>query len=404
MFASLSLGLALMPFVVSKSFDVQVGGPNGTLLFDPPALSAAVGDMVVFHFNPKNHSVFQSSFQNPCGLKDGGFQSPFFPVAANSSVDTRPTYTVMVNDTDPIWVYCAQAANTAASHCGQGMVFAVNCPSDDSPNSLGNFKKEALAIGASLSAAALAASTTPSSGGYGGYGGSDGSPTLTAAYGGVTIPPAPSATLVTAEITLGSSSTWTTVYTSFVNSPAATPVAADGAVHTVVVGGTGKLFFDPDHVIANPRDQIVFQFQQKNHSVVQSSFVDPCRPLNALNATAPQGFNSGFHAVGANDTDFPTWTITVNDTTPIWAYCGQTNPTSHCGAGMVFAVNAMDNTTRNFAAFQSLAEQLNGTGSASASGSGAQPSQTGNTGGAFSLRVGGASVVMALIGVAASLL
>jgi plastocyanin len=398
MFSSLSLGLALLPFVLSKTFDVQVGGPNGTLEFSPPALSAAVGDTVVFHFNPKNHSVYQSSFDAPCSRKEGGFASPFMFVAANSSVDTRPTWSVTVNDTDPVWVYCAQAANTPASHCGQGMIFSINCPSDDSPNSLGNFKKEALAIGASLSAAAAAASATPSGGQDGG------SPTVTAAYGGVTIPPAPSASVVTAAITLDGSSIWTTVYTSFVNSPAATPVAADGAVHTVVVGGTGKLFFTPDHIVAAPRDQIVFQFQQKNHSVVQSSFADPCRPLNALNATAPQGFNSGYHPVGANDTDFPTWSITVNDTAPIWAYCGQTTPSSHCGAGMVFAVNAVDNSTRNFAAFQGVAEQLNGTGSASASGS--QPSQTDSTtGGALSLRVGGgASAVVALIAVAASLL
>ncbi|KAJ7235878.1 Cupredoxin [Mycena haematopus] len=392
MFAYLSLGLALLPFVVSTTYDVQVGGPNGTLVFTPPAISAAVGDQVIFHFNPKNHSVFQSSFADPCGLKDGGFASPFMPVAANSSVDSRPTFTVTVNDTNPIWVYCAQAANTAASHCGQGMVFAVNCPADNTANSLGNFTKAALAIGASLKAAAASASATPA--------GDSGSPTLTAAYGDVTLPPAPSATLVTAEITLDSSSIWTTVYTSFVNSPAATPVAVAGAVHTVVVGGTNKLFFDPDTVTANPRDQIVFQFQQKNHSVIQSSFADPCRPLNALNATAPQGFNSGFFPVGANDTDFPTYTITVNDTTPIWAYCGQKTPVSHCGAGMVFSVNAVDNSTRNFAAFQSVAEQLNGTGAAS--GSAAAPSQAG---GALSLRVGGgAGVVMALIAVAASLL
>jgi hypothetical protein len=70
--------------------------------------------------------------------------------------------------------------------------------------------------------------------------------------------------LVLIHIQLDGSSIWTTVYTSFVNSPAATPVAADGAVHTVVVGGTGKLFFTPDHIVAAPRDQIVFQFQQKN--------------------------------------------------------------------------------------------------------------------------------------------
>jgi len=392
MFAPLSLGLALLPFVVSTTIDVQVGGPNGTLVFSPPAVSANVGDQVVFHFNPKNHSVFQSSFADPCGLKDGGFASPFMPVAANSSVDTRPTFSVTVNDTaTPIWVSCMQGANTPASHCGQGMVFAINCPSDDSPNSLGNFQKAALAIGASLSAAAASASATPA--------GDSGSPTLTAAYGDVTLPPVPSATVVTAEITLDSSSIWTTVYTSFVNSPAATPVAAAGAVHTVVVGGTNKLFFDPDSVIANPRDQIVFQFQQKNHSVIQSSFADPCRPLNAGNASAPQGSNSGFFPVAANQTDeFPTYTVTVNDTAALWYYCGQTSPTSHCGAGMVFAVNAPDNSTRNFTAFQAVAEALNGTSAASAPASS-------QTGGALSLRVGGgAGVVMAIIAVAASLL
>ncbi|KAK7064117.1 hypothetical protein R3P38DRAFT_3382780 [Favolaschia claudopus] len=395
MFASLSLlGLALLPFVVSKTFDVQVGGPNGTLEFSPSALSANVGDQVIFHFNPKNHSVHQSSFADPCGQKEGGFASGFNFVAANSSVESRPTYTVTVNDTEPIWVYCSQLKNQPGSHCGAGMVFAINCPSDDSPNSLGNFKKAALAVGASLSAAALQASATPDAG-------SGGSPTLTAAYGDVTIPPQPSATVVTADITLGSS-TWQTIYTSFVNSPAATPAAAEGAVHTVVVGGTGKLFFTPDHIMAAPRDQVVFQFQQKNHTVTQSSFADPCRPLNALNATAPQGFKSGFKPVGANDTEFPTFTITVNDTAPIWAYCGQTNPTSHCGAGMVFAINAVDNGTRSFTAFQNVAEQLNGT----ASGSAGAPNQTGAPpNGALSLNIGGgASVVMALLAVAASLL
>jgi len=404
MFASFSLGLALLPFVVATVHDVQVGGPAGQLEYVPDALSAAVGDQVVFHFNPKNHTVSQSAFANPCGLKEGGFHSGFNPVAANSSVDSRPTFTVTVNDTDPVWIYCAQAAGLPTSHCGQGMVFAINCPADGSPNSFTNFKNAALAIGASLSAAAASA-TAAATGGYG-YGGAPAaSPTLTAAYGDVTIPPAPSATLVTAEITLNPSSTWTTVYTSFENSPAATPVAAEGAVHTVVVGGTGKLFFDPDHIVAAPRDTVVFQFQQKNHSVVQSAFADPCRPLNANNASAAPGFNSGFHPVAANETDFPTWNLTVNDTTPTWAYCAQIVPSSHCGAGMVFAINAVDNSTRNFTAFQSVAEQLNGTASAAASGSGASPSQTGSPSGALSLRVGSAaSVVFALIAIAASLL
>jgi plastocyanin len=406
MFASLSLGLAVMPFAFAAIHDVQVGGANGSLTYSPEALSAAPGDQVVFHFNPKNHTVSQSAFNNPCGLKDGGFHSGFMPVAANSSVDSRPTFTVLVNDTTPVWVYCAQAAGTAASHCGQGMVFAINCPTGDAPNSFDNFKKAALAIGASLSSSAAAASATDAA--PTGYGAPVASPTLTAAYGDptggvVTLPPAPSATLVTAAITLDSTSVWTTVYTSFANSPAATPAAAEGVVHTVIVGGTNKLFFDPDHIIAAPRDTVVFQFEQKNHSVVQSSFSDPCRKLNANNASAPAGFSSGFNfPVGANDTVFPTWNLTVNDTTPIWAYCGQTSPISHCGAGMVFAINAVDASPRNFSAFQAIAEQLNGTGT-TPSASGSAPSSP--TGAALSLRVGGgASVIFTVIAIVASLL
>lgn len=408
MFTSISLGLALLPFVVGKVWDVQVGGATPTdLVFSPEALSAAVGDQVVFHFNPKNHSVVQSAFDNPCGPKDGGFNSGYMFVAANTSADSRPTFTVTVNDTSPVWVYCSQAKNTPASHCGQGMVFSINCPSDDSPNSFGNFKKAALAVGASLSASAAAASATPAGGYGGGYGGSDASPTLTAAYGDVTLPPAPSQSVVTAEITLDSSSIWTTVYTSFADSPAPTPVSPEGAVHTVVVGGTGKLFFTPDHITANPRDTVVFQFQQKNHSVTQSSFADPCRRLNANNASAPLGFSSGFHPVDANQTDnFPTWNLTVNDTAPIWAYCGQTSPSSHCGAGMVFAINAVDSSPRNFTAYQAVAEKLNGTAAGAISSPSGTPSGgNDNTSGALSLRVGGgASVAFAFLAIAASLL
>ncbi|KAF7303311.1 hypothetical protein MKEN_01295200 [Mycena kentingensis (nom. inval.)] len=383
MFAFLALA-SLIVGASAKVHDVQVGGDDGKFVFVPEALSGAIGDQVVFHFNPKNHSVVQSAFDNPCGPKEGGARSEFFPVAANSSVDSRPTFTVTIDNLDPQWFYCAQAARTPASHCGAD---------DGAPNSFANFKKAALAIGASLSADAAAASATPTQ---------DAQPSLTGANGAaVTLPPVVDATLVTVPITMDSTSTWTTTYTSFLNSPAATPVAAEGAVHTVVVGGTGpKLLFDPDHILANPRDQVVFQFQVKNHSVVQSAFSSPCSPLNANNASAPQALRSGFRPVGANDTDFPTWTVTVNDTAPLWFYCEQT---AHCGSGMIFAINAVDNTTRNFAAFKALAQQLNGTGtSASAAPSG---SAAGDAGAASTIRpTGAAGVVLALVAIAASLL
>jgi plastocyanin len=387
LFATLSLGLVLLPFAAAQQVhDVQVGSTNGTsLTFTPEAISANPGDQVVFHFNPKNHSVTQSSFASPCGFKEGGFDSGFMPVAANAT-GSQPTYTITVNDTQPVWVYCAQAAGLPASHCGAGMVFAVNCGQDGSANSFTNFKNSALAIGASLSSSAAAASTAAPSG------------TATAAYGGYTIPPAPTASVVTQAVTLASS-TWTTVYSSYPGSPAPTPASLTGNVITVVVGGPGKLLFDPPRVSASPRDTIMFQFQQKNHSVVQSSFADPCRKLDANGTT---GFISDFFPVADNSTDFPTWNVTVNDTAPIWAYCRQQGPPDHCGAGMVFAVNSDESSQRNFAAFQNLAKELNGT-NATTSGSASTPSATGAASPSFQIS-GVASVIVAFGAIMASVL
>jgi len=386
----LSLGLALLPFVSATVYDVQVGGAGGKLEYSPEAISAKPGDQVVFHFNPKNHTVTQSSFADPCGRKDGGFDSGFMPVPANQT-DNLPTYTITVNDTQPVWVYCRQAAKTPASHCGQGMVFAVNCGLDGAPNSFTNFKQSALAVGASL----VAAASSSSAGGYG-YGAPAATPWPTAAYGGYTIPPAPEVTPVTQTITLGDS-VWTTTYNSYPGSPAPTPAAAGGQVHTVVVGGP-NLTFDPPFVAAQPRDTVVFEFHQKNHSVTQSSFADPCRKLNASGVT---GFDSDFTPVADNVTsNFPTWSIVVNDTAPIWAYCRQKTPKSHCGSGMVFAINPVQTSDRNFTAFQNVAEAINGTAAAAnAPGptSAPAPTATGPAGsGAAALHVGSVGLAVAV--------
>jgi hypothetical protein len=78
--------------------------------------------------------------------------------------------------------------------------------------------------------------------------------------------------------------------------------------------------------------------------------------------------------VSANATTFPTFTIQVNDTAPIWVYCRQTG---HCGQGMVFAANADECSPQSFEAFQALAIQLNGTKSSSS----CAPSASGKYGG-----------------------
>ncbi|ODQ54803.1 Cupredoxin [Saitoella complicata NRRL Y-17804] len=101
---------------------VEVG--KGGLTFNPPQLQAAVGDMVQFQFWPKNHSVAQAAFANPCAPIPAAagvaqFWSGFMPVSNSST--SIPTYTILVNSTTPLWFYCSQG-----DHCQSGMVGVIN--------------------------------------------------------------------------------------------------------------------------------------------------------------------------------------------------------------------------------------------------------------------------------------
>jgi hypothetical protein len=95
--------------------------------------------------------------------------------------------------------------------------------------------------------------------------------------------------------------------------------------------------------------------------------------------------------VATNATTFPTYTVQVNDTSPIWAYCRQTG---HCGEGMVFAANAVETSPNSFEAFQARAEQINGTSSNSTSSS-----ATGSRNGAGAVRLSGTGIVVGLAAV-----
>ncbi|KAG8906686.1 hypothetical protein FRC01_007929 [Tulasnella sp. 417] len=103
-----------------KTHDVIVGGAAG-LVYTPNQVHAQVGDRVKFHFQFKNHTVTQSSFEYPCDPLKGGFDSGFKPVAMDAK--KSPTFTIKVKDEHPIWVHCEQV-----DHCPSGMVFAVNAP------------------------------------------------------------------------------------------------------------------------------------------------------------------------------------------------------------------------------------------------------------------------------------
>lgn len=106
---------------------VQVSDNGGDLRFFPDNIKAAAGSMVQFQFHPKNHSVVQSAFNEPCtpihdtNASIAGFKSGYMPVAAGAT--TLPVFTLMVNDTKPIWFYCSQKP-----HCQKGMVGVINAP------------------------------------------------------------------------------------------------------------------------------------------------------------------------------------------------------------------------------------------------------------------------------------
>jgi plastocyanin len=181
---------------------------------------------------------------------------------------------------------------------------------------------------------------------------------------------------------------------------AATPTATSvpsSTDHTIIVGGTGVIAFNPSNITAQVGDTITFQFQQKNHTATASSFAAPCRDLFSTSGQA--GFDSGFMPVADGATTFPTYTVQVNDTNPIWAFCRQAN---HCGQGMVFSANAVESGPKNFGAFQALAEQLNGTSSTSSSST--SPYSTPSSSAGWRPAVGTFSMVVILISSAAGFL
>ncbi|THH10005.1 hypothetical protein EW145_g1624 [Phellinidium pouzarii] len=349
------LSLAAIP-ARAAVFNVTVGGP-GILRYNPEFVNAEPGDEILFTFMQKNHTVTQSTFAEPCSFAPGGFDTGFQPVADNVT-EGFPTQTLTISDTSPIWVYCRQTG-----HCQQGMVFAVNPGSN-----FAAFQAAANASGTSTTSAAGSATSTVSD---------------IASISVVT---------VTATVTASGGDVVTTTYGSYPGS--AEPTNAGPTDHKIEVGGTNLLTYNPSNITAQPGDTVTFTFNVKNHTATQSNFAEPCRPFADTAATPGQvGFDSGFMAVSANATTFPTFTVTVNDTKPIWVYCRQTG---HCGQGMVFSVNAIESGPNNFAAFQALAMQQNGT-SASASST-ASGSTSSSASGAMSFAHVDASILLGVVG------
>ena len=86
--------------------------------FLPEKITAEPGSMVQFQFWTGNHTVTQSNFDNPCqpitqnanGTAVEAIKSGFQPAEESAPLGMIPVYTVMINDTSPLWFYCAQTA------------------------------------------------------------------------------------------------------------------------------------------------------------------------------------------------------------------------------------------------------------------------------------------------------
>jgi len=155
--AIVSVLLGLAACVWAETITVEVAN-GGQLTFTPESVTAQQGDVIAFQFLTGNHTVTQSSFDNPCtrlSTPTLGIDSDYQPVPANAS--TIPQWSFTVNNASaPLWFYCKQAGG---GHCKAGMVFAVNPTADKTFDA---FKSKATGATSSSSTGSSSTASIPS--------------------------------------------------------------------------------------------------------------------------------------------------------------------------------------------------------------------------------------------------
>ncbi|KAJ4290901.1 hypothetical protein N0V90_010097 [Kalmusia sp. IMI 367209] len=113
---------------------------NNGLHFEPENVVAEIGDLIEFHFLPKNHTVVQSSFDKPCEpLADGSGIFSGFNFATKEG-EAANVFTFTVQNKEPFWYYCSQ---TVGTHCQKGMSGVIN-QNFDSDKTLAAYKAKAV--------------------------------------------------------------------------------------------------------------------------------------------------------------------------------------------------------------------------------------------------------------------
>ncbi|KAL4951693.1 hypothetical protein BDW69DRAFT_196267 [Aspergillus filifer] len=105
---------------------IQVGPKSDPHQYVPHEVKADIGDVIVFEFYPRNHSIVQADFKAPCMPADGdyffsGIKNDFEEVNGQV-VGDLPTWNWTVKNKEPTFFYC-----TGADSCiVNGMVGVIN--------------------------------------------------------------------------------------------------------------------------------------------------------------------------------------------------------------------------------------------------------------------------------------
>jgi len=113
--------------------------PGDQLTYGPTNFTAGNGTTVTFVFpSADRHSVTQSAFANPCvPLAASGGN----PAGFDSGLQSGKQFTLrIINDQEPVYFFCK-----FGSHCGLGMVGAINAPT--SGNTYAAYLSAAKALG-----------------------------------------------------------------------------------------------------------------------------------------------------------------------------------------------------------------------------------------------------------------
>ncbi|KAF7906124.1 hypothetical protein EAF00_000403 [Botryotinia globosa] len=91
-------------------------GAAGRLAFNPSRINVALGDKVLFEFLALNHTLTQSSLQNPCTWNASGGIDTGFKQFNPSNTSSKFVVEYTVESSVPLWFFCSQKRPISQCH------------------------------------------------------------------------------------------------------------------------------------------------------------------------------------------------------------------------------------------------------------------------------------------------